>query len=425
MTVFSNRPDRADGPRVVTLGCRLNTYESEIMRGLAQMAGLQDAIIVNTCAVTAEAERQACQVIRRQRRENPAARIIATGCAAQISPDRFANMPEVDFVLGNADKLRPDSYDLRDAERVRVSSLDDIRATAPQLLQGFGGRARAFLQIQNGCDHRCTFCVIPLGRGPAHSTPIGALVEQTKRLVTNGFREIVLTGVDLTSYGTDLPGRPALGQMVRRLLRAVPGLRRLRLSSVDPAEIDADLQALLADEPRLMPHLHLSIQSGDDLILKRMKRRHGRRQVVELVHDLRARRPDIVFGADFIAGFPTETEEMAQNTVDLVDECRLTYLHVFPYSPRDGTPAARMPQVPVQHRRRRAADLRAAGDRQLAAYLATQIGERRTILMETPDKGRTEHFALATLSRPAEPGTLIEASITSATAKTLQAEQSA
>ncbi len=423
MTASSNRPHRAGAPRVVSLGCRLNAYESEVMRGLAHSAGLRDAIIVNTCAVTAEAERQARQVIRRNRRENPAARIIATGCAAQISPDRFASMPEVDFVLGNADKMRLGSYDLLEAKRVRVSRLEDIRATAPHLLQGFGGRARAFLQIQNGCDHRCTFCVIPLGRGPAYSTPIGALVEQTKRLVANGFHEIVLTGVDLTSYGTDLPGRPALGQMVRRLLRAVPELPRLRLSSVDPAEIDTDLQALLSDEPRLMPHLHLSIQSGNDLILKRMKRRHTRRQVVDLTRDLRARRPDIVFGADFIAGFPTETEEMAQDTVDLVDECQLTYLHVFPYSPRSGTPAARMPQVPMQRRRRRAADLRAAGDRQCTAYLAAQVGHRHTLLMETSHTGRTAQFAPATLSHPAAPGELIEASITGATAKTLRAEQ--
>ena len=420
MTACSRPAPDQPAPRVVNLGCRLNTYESEVIRDLAASAGLRDAVIVNTCAVTAEAERQARQVIRRSRRENPDARIIATSCAAQIAPDQFAAMPEVDQVLGNADKMRAASYAPKPTARVRVSGLEQIRLNAPHLLQGFGSRARAFMQVQNGCNHSCTFCVIPLGRGPSFSTPIGAIVTQAQQLVANGFLEIVLTGVDLTSYGTDLPGRPTLGQMVRRLLRAVPKLCRLRLSSVDPAEIDDDLLTLLETEPRLMPHLHLSVQAGDNLILKRMKRRHNRDDVIELVEKVRARRPDTAFGADFIAGFPTETAAMAQRSVDLVRECGLTYLHVFPYSPRTGTPAARIPLVPAAERRRRAAALRAAGDHELATYLRRQVGQTRNVLTETPDMGRTEHFAPVALSASAEPGVLLQATINGASGTTLQ-----
>ena len=422
MTACSRQEADQSAPQVVNLGCRLNAYESEVIRDLAVSAGLRNAVIVNTCAVTAEAERQARQLIRRSRRENPSARIIATGCAAQIAPNQFATMPEVDQVLGNADKLRATSYAPETTARVHVSGLEQIRLNAPHLLQGFGNRARAFMQVQNGCDHSCTFCVIPLGRGPSFSTPMGAIVNQARHLVANGFLEIVLTGVDLTSYGADLPGHPSLGQLVKRLLRAVPELRRLRLSSIDPAELDSDLMTLFEAEPRLMPHLHLSVQAGDDLILKRMKRRHSRDDVIELVDKIRARRPDTVFGADFIAGFPTETEAMAQRSIDLVGECGLTYLHVFPYSPRRGTPAARMPQVPATERRQRAAALRAAGETEMATYLRRQIGQTQSVLTETPDMGRTEYFAPVTLATRVEPGILLQTSISGASDTMLQGQ---
>jgi len=345
-------------PTIVTFGCRLNAYESEVMRGHARSAGLSDLVIVNTCAVTAEAERQARQTIRRLRRENPAARIVVTGCAAQVNPDRFAEMGEVDHVMGNDVKLTAGAWSDFGAgttERVRINDIMSVTETAGHLIQGMEGRARAFVQVQNGCDHRCTFCIIPYGRGNSRSVPMGEIVTQVRALVEAGYREVVVTGVDVTSYGPDLPGQPTLGQMLRRLLAQVPDLPRLRLSSLDPVEMDADLWRLIAEEPRLMPHLHLSLQAGDDMVLKRMKRRHGRADVLAVVKQARDLRPGIVFGADIIAGFPTETETMFQNTLDIVTEADLTWLHVFPYSPRPGTPAARMPQVagPVRKNGRR------------------------------------------------------------------------
>jgi threonylcarbamoyladenosine tRNA methylthiotransferase MtaB len=380
--------------RVVTFGCRLNSFESEVMRGHAAAAGLQDTVIVHTCAVTGEAERQARQAIRRTRREQPAARIVVTGCSAQIAPERYAAMPEVDGVIGNDRKLDPKLWrELAGGEPIVVGDITAIRETAGHLVDGLDGRSRAFVQVQNGCDHRCTFCIIPYGRGPSRSVPLGAIVAQARRLVERGYREVVLTGVDLTSYGKDLPGQPRLGQMVKRLLRLVPELARLRLSSIDPAAVDRDLLELVGCEPRLMPHLHLSVQAGDTLVLKRMKRRHTRDDVLELCARLRALRPEIAFGADLIAGFPTETEAMFAHTLGLVDEADLTYLHVFPYSPRRGTPAARMPQIAAAERRERAGRLRAAGERALARYLAGRIGRAERVLVERGGTGRTEAFA--------------------------------
>ena len=413
--------DAMPANRIITFGCRLNTYESEVMRGHADAAGLAGAVIVNTCAVTAEAERQARQAIRRARREAPDARIIVTGCAAQIDPAAWAAMPEVDRVIGNLEKLEPQTFLPADTEPVRVNDIMAARETANHLIEGFDGRTRAFIQVQNGCDHRCTFCIIPFGRGNSRSVPVGVIARQAATLVDNGFREIVLTGVDITSYGPDLPGRPSLGQMVRRVLAAVPGLARLRLSSLDPAEIDADLMRLIADEPRLMPHFHLSLQAGDDMVLKRMKRRHGRQQALDLVATIRAHRPDAVFGADLIAGFPTESDKMFANTEAMVDEARLTWLHVFPYSPRPGTPAARMPQVGRQVARTRAARLREAGDRQLAAFLAGEVGAQRAVLVERDGFGRTPHYAPVRLAGAAAPGDIVTASIVGADGEALDA----
>ncbi|PPR19488.1 MAG: Threonylcarbamoyladenosine tRNA methylthiotransferase MtaB, partial [Alphaproteobacteria bacterium MarineAlpha10_Bin2] len=329
---------------IITFGCRLNAFESEIMRGHADAAALENAVIFNTCAVTAEAERQARQAIRKARREQPHARIIVTGCAAQIDPARYAAMPEVDRVIGNAEKLEARSFLPANETAIAVNDIMSVRATAPHLIAGFEGRARAFVQVQNGCDHRCTFCIIPYGRGNNRSVALGDIVAQARALVAGGTSELVLTGVDLSSYGRDLPGAPSLGQAVRRLLAAVPELKRLRLSSLDPAAIDPDLKRLLAEEPRLMPHIHLSVQAGHDMILKRMKRRHDRADILRLAAELRALRPDIALGADLIAGFPTESDEMFAGSLRLVEEAGLTWLHVFPYSPRDGTPAARMLQ---------------------------------------------------------------------------------
>jgi threonylcarbamoyladenosine tRNA methylthiotransferase MtaB len=401
------------GADFITFGCRLNTYETEVMRRHAEEAGLADAVIVNTCAVTSEAERQARQAIRKARRERPGARIIVTGCAAQIDPGRFAAMPEVDQVLGNAEKLKPESFGLAaPAERVAVNDIMSVRETASHLVGGFEGRARAFVQVQQGCDHRCTFCIIPYGRGPSRSVPIGEIVRQVRLLVEAGYNEVVLTGVDVTSYGGDLPGRPVLGQMVRRLLAQVPELPRLRLSSLDPVEIDEDLWRLIGSEPRLMPHLHLSLQAGDDMVLKRMKRRHLRSDAIQLCRRARGLRPDMVFGADLIAGFPTETEEMFANTLAAVEECGLTWLHVFPYSPRPGTPAARMPQVDGALRRERAARLRALGARRAAHFLEGCVGTGARVLAETAGMGRTEQFAEIELDRAVEPGTLLRAMVT-------------
>ncbi|NKB47877.1 MAG: tRNA (N(6)-L-threonylcarbamoyladenosine(37)-C(2))-methylthiotransferase MtaB [Alphaproteobacteria bacterium] len=398
-------------PEIITFGCRLNTYESEVMREHARDTGLSNTVIVNTCAVTSEAERQARQAIRRARRKHPNAQIIVTGCAAQISPDAYAAMPEVDRVLGNTEKLQRSSFEPGDNEPVRVNDIMAARETANHLIEGFDGRARAFIQVQNGCDHRCTFCIIPYGRGNSRSVPIGEISRQVQTLVNGGFHEIVLSGVDITSYGPDLPGQPTLGQMIRRLLAAVPELSRLRLSSLDPAEIDDDLLRLIAEEPRLMPHLHLSLQAGDNLILKRMKRRHSREQAIVFTNTVRRLRPDAVFGADFITGFPTETEAMFANTVKLVEDCGLTYLHVFPYSPRPETPAARMPQVARQESKDRAARLRATGQTALARHLDGEIGGLRSVLIERDGFGRTEYFA-PVLVAGAQPGPALPVHIT-------------
>jgi threonylcarbamoyladenosine tRNA methylthiotransferase MtaB len=409
-------------PQILTFGCRLNAFESEVMRGHAAGAGLAGTIIVNTCAVTAEAERQARQAIRKVRREHPEARIIVTGCAAQIDPAGYAAMPEVDHVLGNAEKLQAESFRrlaAGDGARIAVDDIMEVRETAGHLAAGFGGRTRAFVQVQQGCDHRCTFCIIPYGRGPSRSVPIGEVVRQVRTLVEDGTREVVLTGVDITAYGGDLPGRPTLGQMARRLLAQVPELQRLRLSSLDPVEVDADLLQLIATEPRLMPHLHLSLQAGNDLILKRMKRRHGRRDAIDLCARVRAARPDIVFGADLIAGFPTETEAMFADTLRLVEECELTFLHVFPYSARKGTPAARMPQLSGAVRKERAARLRAAGNATRRRFFAGRIGQNSQVLVERSaagaSSGHCEHFAPVRIDAAATPGALVTARIAGAT----------
>ncbi len=388
-----SKPGGGRQTEVVTFGCRLNAYESEVMRGLAGEAGLTDTVIFNSCAVTAEAERQLRQAIRKARRERPEARIVVTGCAAQIDPERYATMPEVDQVLGNLAKLSPASYSQNLGARVAVNDIMSARETAGHLIQGFTGKTRAFIEVQQGCDHRCTFCIIPFGRGPSRSVALGEIVEQVRQLVENGVREVVLSGVDITSYGADLPGRPTLGQTVRRLLALVPDLPRLRLSSVDPVELDGDIFRLLAEEPRFMPHLHLSVQAGDDLILKRMKRRHLRADVLALTERARAARPDVVFGADIIAGFPTETEAMFANSLSLVEEAGLTYLHVFPYSERPGTPAARMPQVDKAVRKERAQRLRAAGEAAERRFLDGRLGSIAEVLIEKPGFGRSEHFA--------------------------------
>ncbi|MGH7113511.1 MAG: tRNA (N(6)-L-threonylcarbamoyladenosine(37)-C(2))-methylthiotransferase MtaB [Stellaceae bacterium] len=375
------------GNQIVTFGCRLNAFESEVIRRAAAAAGLEGAVIVNTCAVTAEAERQARQAIRRARRDHPEARIIVTGCAAEIAPQRYAEMPEVDRVLDNRAKLSVQSYLAADASEAGLGE------SAAHLVDGFEGRARAFLQVQQGCDHRCTFCIIPYARGPSRSEPIGAIAEQARRLVAAGYREIVLTGVDLTAYGADLPGAPSLGQMTRRLLAAVPELERLRLSSLDPVEIDEELWRLVATESRLMPHLHLSLQAGDDLILKRMKRRHSRVQAIAIAGRARALRPELALGADLIAGFPTETEDAFRRSLDLVAECGLAFVHVFPYSARPGTPAARMPAVCDAVVKERAARLRAAGAAALAAELKSRVGSETDVLIESPGRGRAAFYA--------------------------------
>lgn len=410
--------------KIVTFGCRLNAYESEVMRAHARAAGLEDAVIVNTCAVTAEAERQARQAIRRARREHPTARLIVTGCAAQIDPKTYARMAEVDQVLGNEEKLKAESFLAGPAPRVAVDDIMSVTETAAHLIEGFEGRARAFVQVQQGCDHRCTFCIIPFGRGNSRSVPLGEVTAQVRKLVEGGTHEVVLSGVDLTSYGGDLPGAPSLGQMTRRLLAAVPELARLRLSSVDAVELDGDLLRLIAEEPRLMPHLHLSLQSGDDMILKRMKRRHSRADAVSLCDEVRRLRPDVVFGADLIAGFPTETEAMFENTAALVADCGLTYLHVFPYSPRPGTPAARMPQVPVQVRKARAARLRDTGAAALGSFLESRVGTAARVLVEKPGFGRSEHYAPVETSAGA-PGQILPLHIIGAARGRLQGRHAA
>ncbi|HWA60273.1 MAG TPA: tRNA (N(6)-L-threonylcarbamoyladenosine(37)-C(2))-methylthiotransferase MtaB [Caulobacteraceae bacterium] len=400
------RDDHANDVRVVTFGCRLNAYESEAIRARAAADGVTDAVVFNTCAVTGEAVRQARQAIRKARRERPGARLIVTGCAAQIDPAAFSAMPEVDLVLGNAEKAAPGAL-LETATRVRVNDIMSVRETAGHLIGGLQERARAYVEVQNGCDHRCTFCVIPYGRGNSRSVPAGTVVEQVRRLAAAGYAEVVLTGVDLTSWGADLPGGPTLGQLVARILKLVPDLPRLRLSSIDAAEIDPDLMRCLAEEPRLMPYLHLSLQAGDDLVLKRMKRRHLRADALRLVADVRAARPDVAFGADLIAGFPTETDAAFENTLALVEEAGLSFLHVFPFSPRPGTPAARMPQVPRAVVKERAARLRAAGEAALVRHLDRQVGRRIVALAEKPGIARAEDFTEVAFDGEAAPGTLI------------------
>jgi len=409
--------------RVETLGCRLNIHESEVMRDHARSAGLKDTIIFNTCAVTREAERQARQAIRRARRDNPGARIIVTGCAAQTEPERFTGMSEVDHVIGNAEKMQAATFarlSTGDAPRAIVNDIMSVRETAGHMIAGFGGRARAFVQIQNGCDHRCTFCIIPYGRGPSRSLPAGEVVRQIRTLTEQGFREVVLTGVDLTAYGADLPGGMTLGKLARKILKLVPELPRLRISSIDTIEADSDLVTAMAEEERLMPHLHLSLQAGDDMILKRMKRRHSRVDAVRFCAEMRRLRPDIAFGADIIAGFPTETEEMFANSLALVDECGLSHLHVFPFSPRPGTPAARMPQLERREIKVRAQRLREKGDQALRDHLRGFAGRELEILMEQPQRGRAPQFAEVSLPEPSEPGTLVRAYITGMSANKLE-----
>jgi threonylcarbamoyladenosine tRNA methylthiotransferase MtaB len=409
--------ERTGGVEVVTFGCRLNAYESEQARARALHDGLDDAVIFNTCAVTAEAVRQARQAIRKARRERPGARLIVTGCAAQIDPQAFADMAEVDAVLGNGLKAAPGAYAAPALEtRVRVDDFEALRETAGHLAEhhladGLKERARAYVEVQNGCDHRCTFCVIPYGRGPSRSAGAGEVVERVRRLAAQGYREVVLTGVDMTSWGADLPGQPTLGQLVARVLRLVPELPRLRLSSIDAAEIDGDLLRCLAEEPRLAPHLHLSLQSGDDLILKRMKRRHTRAQALDLVRQVRAVRPDTAFGADLIAGFPTETDEMAANTLALVEAADLAYLHVFPFSPRPGTPAAKMPELPRSVVKARAERLRVAGAAGLARHLDRQVGRKLEVLVERAGLARAADFTEVAVDAGA-PGEMIRVRIT-------------
>jgi threonylcarbamoyladenosine tRNA methylthiotransferase MtaB len=399
---------------VVTFGCRLNFAESEVIRREAERAGVTDAVVVNTCAVTAEAVRQARQTIRALRRERPATRIIVTGCAAQIEPHVFAAMSEVDQVVGNAEKMDAASwaqaraaFDRHEAPKAIVNDIMTVKQAAAHLLDSFAQRARAFVPVQNGCDHRCTFCVIPYGRGNSRSVPMSAVIDDVRRLVANDYREIVLTGVDITSYGADLPGAPKLGMLVQQILRQVPELSRLRLSSIDSVEADPDLLDAFARYERLMPHLHLSLQAGNDLILKRMKRRHSRSDAITFCAVVRQLRPDVVFGADLIAGFPTETEAMFQNSLDLVDECRLTYLHVFPFSPRPGTPAARMPQLARDIVKERARRLRQRGATALRQHLDAEVGATRHVLTESHGFGRTEQFTPVFLARRAEPGTIL------------------
>ncbi|MEX3017200.1 tRNA (N(6)-L-threonylcarbamoyladenosine(37)-C(2))-methylthiotransferase MtaB [Gymnodinialimonas hymeniacidonis] len=409
-----------------TLGCRLNAYETEAMREMTQSAGVGDAVIVNTCAVTSEAVRKARQEIRKLRRDNPNARLIVTGCAAQTEPQTFEAMDEVDLVLGNTEKMQPETWAnlpadfIGETEKVRVDDIMSVEETAGHLIDGFG-RHRAYVQVQNGCDHRCTFCIIPYGRGNSRSVPAGVVVEQIKRLVDRGFNEVVLTGVDLTSWGADLPGEPKLGDLVMRILRLVPDLPRMRISSIDSIEVDENLMQAIATEPRLMPHLHLSLQHGDDLILKRMKRRHLRDDAIAFCEEAKRLRPDMTFGADIIAGFPTETDDHFLNSLKLVEDCDLTWLHVFPYSPRPGTPAARMPQVNGKAIKDRAAQLRRKGEERVKSHLSKQIGQKHNILVEKPRLGRTEQFAEVVFHHDQPEGQIVQARISGATERQLVA----
>ena len=408
-------------PKFTTLGCRLNAYETEAMKELSRQAGLENAVVVNTCAVTAEAVRKARQEIRKLRRDNPDAPIIVTGCAAQTEPETFAAMSEVTQVIGNTEKMQPETWRrmakgpdfIGTTEKVLVDDIMSVTETASHLIDGFGTRSRAYVQVQNGCDHRCTFCIIPYGRGNSRSVPAGVVVDQIKRLVDKGYNEVVLTGVDLTSWGADLPATPKLGDLVMRILKLVPDLPRLRISSIDSIEVDENLMQAIATEPRLMPHLHLSLQHGDDLILKRMKRRHLRDDAIRFAEDARKLRPEMTFGADIIAGFPTETEAHFENSLKLVTECDLTWLHVFPYSKREGTPAAKIPsQVNGNVIKDRAARLRAKGDAQVAKHLSQQLGRQHNVLMENPNMGRTEQFTEVSFAIPQIEGALIQTRIT-------------
>ena len=414
-------------PKFTSMGCRLNAYETEAMKELSQSAGLQNAVIVNTCAVTAEAVRKARQEIRKLRRENPEARLIVTGCAAQTEPETFTAMGEVDAVIGNTEKMRADTWQglaadfIGETEAVQVDDIMSVTETAGHLIDGFGTRSRAYVQVQNGCDHRCTFCIIPYGRGNSRSVPAGVVVEQIKRLVGKGYNEVVLTGVDLTSWGADLPVEPKLGDLVMRILKLVPDLPRLRISSIDSIEVDDNLMQAIATEPGLMPHLHLSLQAGDDMILKRMKRRHLRDDAIAFCEEAKRLRPDMTYGADIIAGFPTETDTMFENSLKLIEECDLTWLHVFPYSPRNGTPAAKMPAVNGKVIKARAAQLRNAGDAKVRAHLSKQIGMTHHILMENPTMGRTEQFTEVTFETDQIEGQIVTAPILGQTSTQLTA----
>ena len=409
----------------ITFGCRLNTYETEVMRGHAAKAGVTNAIVFNTCAVTAEATRQARQAIRKAHKEKPDAQIIVTGCAAQTTPEMFAEMPEVSMVLGNEEKLQPQNWLPGANDRVRVNEIMSPRKNHLHMIDGLTERTRAFVQVQNGCDHRCTFCIIPFGRGNSRSVEIPAAVEQVRRLVANGYAEVVLSGVDITSWGADLAGAPKLGALVSRILNQVPDLKRLRLSSIDSIETDPELMDVMAGEQRLMPHVHLSLQSGDNMILKRMKRRHAREDSIAFCRELRSRRPDMVFGADIIAGFPTETDEMFGNSLRIIDECELTYLHVFPFSPRPETPAARMPQVDKAVIKERAQRLRAKGEAGLAAFLRSSVGATQRVLIETENAGRNEQFAQVRFTQSLSPGAIVTAHITGAQPSYVEARLSA
>lgn len=397
---------------VITFGCRLNSYESEIIRNNLAKSHLTNAVVINTCAVTKEAEKQARQVIRKIKRQDPSKTIIVTGCAAQNTPEMFASMSEVSKVLGNEEKLSSSNYFI-DEKRIAVNDIMSIKETANHLITSFEGKARAFIQVQNGCDHRCTFCMIPYGRGNSRSVPIGVIAQQIRLLLAENYQEIVFTGVDVTAYGADLPGKPSFAQMIRRIFALIPNLQRLRLSSIDVAEIDDELFELFAYNPRIMPHFHISLQAGDNMILKRMKRRHNREQVVEFCNKLRVLRPEVSFGADIIAGFPTETDEMFENTRRLISEAGLQYLHVFPYSEREGTPAARMPQVPKQIRKERAAILRVEGIKELHKFFARNVGKDVNVLVEKNNMAHTENFIPVKLDGEYDIGQIIKAKLDS------------
>ena len=411
----------ANSQEVITFGCRLNIYESEIIKSNLAKSGSDNVVVFNTCAVTKQAEKQARQAIRKLRKTDPSKKIIVTGCAAQNSPEMFAKMPEVDKVIGNEEKLS-DKYYKFDSQKVIVNDIMSVKETANHMVTSFDGKARAFIQVQNGCDHRCTFCMIPFGRGNSRSVPIGVIVEQVRMLHAKGYKEIVLTGVDVTAYGSDLPGAPTFAQMIRRLLSLVPELKRLRLSSIDVAEIDDDLFDLMANNKRLMPHFHISLQAGDDMILKRMKRRHNRKQVIDFCHALRKIRPEVSFGADIIAGFPTETDEMFENTRKLISEAGIQYLHVFPYSEREGTPAARMPQVPMNIRKERAAILRAEGAKELDKFFSKNLGSMVELLVEKNNMAHSENFIPVKLEGKFTSGQLVNAQLISAFSEYMSAK---